>query len=297
MPPEKLFRNIELGFHDPYTIPPVPKAIFQAKKAMYAYPDIPIDPVIENETSGGRDWKRQTVSINAAYNKERLILKIDLPIAQKPPYETVIYFPGGNGFKIPKFALNPLWEPWDGIVKSGRAVITPVFSGMFERGGGSSDQWLYKGFATLFSEWVQDLQRTIDYLETRKDMDTQNIAYLGLSWGGVMGPALAAFVDRIRVVILVGGGILLPKTRPKPSGLNLYHCTVPILMLNGKQDMLLPLDTHQKPMFDLVGTPSAHKKHILFDAGHVPLPRGPMLKEIIAWLDKYQGPVGGKSRQ
>lgn len=284
--PKKLLREINLGFYDPYTIPPYPKEVFQARKAMYAYPKIPLDPVIENETPGGRDWKRETVSINAAYNKERLILHIDLPTTGKPPYKAVIYFPGGNAWYQPKFARNSLWEPWDAIPKSGRAFITPIYSGTFERGGGSPDK-IYK--TTWFSEWLQDLGRTIDYLETRKDIDTRDIAYLGLSFGGLYGPALSAYENRIKVIILVGGGLLFYASRPKPKGISTPYSTAPTLMLNGKHDFILPVKTHQKAMFDLIGTPPEHKRHVIYDAGHLPLPRAPMLKEIMAWLDKYQG--------
>ncbi len=52
--------------------------------------------------------------------------------------------------------------------------------------------------------------------------------------------------------------------------------------------------THQKPLFDLIGTPPEHKRHIIYEAGHVPLPRAQMLKDIMMWLDKYQGQVNTK---
>ena len=35
----------------------------------------------------------------------------------------------------------------------------------------------------------------------------------------------------------------------------------------------------------------AEKRHVVFDAGHDPLPRSQMIREILAWLDKYMGPV------
>ena len=251
---------------------------------------MPLDPVIESDKAGGRGWKRETVSINAAYNNERLNLKIDLPTAGKPPYKIVIYFPGISAWKQAEFGRNALWEPWDAIPKSGRAFITPIYSGAFERGGGSPD-WIYKSFDTWVSEWIQDLGRTIDYLETRKDMDTKNIALLGLSFGGILGPALSAYEDRIKVIILVAGGINFSTARPRPMGFSTPHATAPTLMLNGKHDFILPVETHQKPMLNLIRTPPEHKRHVLYEAGHLPLPRVPMLKEIMAWLDKYQGPV------
>ena len=61
-------------------------------------------------------------------------------------------------------------------------------------------------------------------------------------------------------------------------------------MLNGKYDTLLPYETHQKPMFDLLGTPAEHKRLILYETDHLP-PRNELIKETLAWLDRYLGPV------
>jgi len=93
------------------------------------------------------------------------------------------------------------------------------------------------------------------------------------------------------VQILVSGGISIPTARPKPKGLVQPLVTTPVLMLNGKYDYAFPVKTHQKPLFDLISTPTEHKKHVIYDTGHLPLPRAPMMKEIFDWLEKYQGPV------
>ena len=44
-------------------------------------------------------------------------------------------------------------------------------------------------------------------------------------------------------------------------------------------------------MFDRLGTPAADKKQLTFDAGHGAFPRGDVIREVQAWLDKYLGPV------
>ena len=290
-PSKELLRDIEVGVHDPYSIPAYSKEVFQVMKAMYDYPTSPLNPVVESDKAAGRGWKREKVSINAAYNKERLILYIDLPTTGKPPFKAVIYFPGGNAWYEGKFHRMPLIEPWEAIPKNGRAFITPIYSGTFERGGADPDKLLRKSIATWYSEFIKDLERTIDYLETRKDIDTKDIAFLGMSWGAQRGPMFTPFVDRIKVQILVAGGIEFPSMFSKPMGLAHPHVTSPTLMLNGIHDSRYPVETHQKPLFDLIGTPDEHKRHVLYDAGHLPLPRAAMLKEIMAWLNKYQGPV------
>ena len=65
-------------------------------------------------------------------------------------------------------------------------------------------------------------------------------------------------------------------------------------MLNGRHDFVLPLETTQKPMFRFLGTPPEHKRHVLFDSGHVPSTEV-VIKEVLDWLDRYLGPVVTRS--
>ena len=61
-------------------------------------------------------------------------------------------------------------------------------------------------------------------------------------------------------------------------------------MLNGRYDMLFPLETTVKPMFDLLGTPPDQKKLNVYDCDHF-IPRNELIKETLAWLDRYLGPA------
>ncbi len=67
--------------------------------------------------------------------------------------------------------------------------------------------------------------------------------------------------------------------------------TVPVLMVNGREDFDLPYETAQIPMFRLLGTPAANKRHAVFPGGHIPTARQEPIKEMLDWLDKYLGPV------
>ncbi len=40
----------------------------------------------------------------------------------------------------------------------------------------------------------------------------------------------------------------------------------------------------------MLGSPPDQKRQVLFDAGHGALPRGQVIHEALAWLDKYLGP-------
>ena len=61
-------------------------------------------------------------------------------------------------------------------------------------------------------------------------------------------------------------------------------------MLNGRYDFLWPPRISQEPMFRLLGTPTEHKRRVVYDTGH-DVPRPEMIKESLNWLDKYLGSV------
>ena len=66
---------------------------------------------------------------------------------------------------------------------------------------------------------------------------------------------------------------------------------LPVLLIGTRNDFIFPLETSQKPFFRMLGTPEAHKRHALFEGGHI----GPIkdaIREILDWLDRYLGPVG-----
>jgi hypothetical protein len=60
-------------------------------------------------------------------------------------------------------------------------------------------------------------------------------------------------------------------------------------MLNGELDFFFPVETSQKPMFELLGTPPEHKQYRVYPGGHS-APRVEVIKEALAWFDRYLGP-------
>jgi hypothetical protein len=51
--------------------------------------------------------------------------------------------------------------------------------------------------------------------------------------------------------------------------------------------MFVPVETSQKPLFNLLGTPPEDKKMFIYKTGHQ-VPLLDMARETLAWLDKYQ---------
>ena len=54
--------------------------------------------------------------------------------------------------------------------------------------------------------WSKDLGRTLDYLETRTDIDSTKMAYHGFSFGGAVASVLLSVEKRFQAAILSSGG-------------------------------------------------------------------------------------------
>jgi dienelactone hydrolase len=140
--------------------------------------------------------------------------------------------------------------------------------------------------------WTQELSRTIDYLETRPDFDARKIAFYGFSLGGADGPLFTGVEPRFAASILLAGGLIPARFRPEVDPARFApRVRTPTLMINGRDDFILPYELSQQPMFDLLGVPAAHKRHARLDGGHIPSDRREIMREVLDWLDRYLGPV------
>jgi len=61
-------------------------------------------------------------------------------------------------------------------------------------------------------------------------------------------------------------------------------------ILNGRRDPIYPVETSQNILFQMLGTPAEHKRHVVYEAEHF-LPANPVMRETHDWLDRYLGPV------
>jgi cephalosporin-C deacetylase-like acetyl esterase len=273
---------------------PVSDEVFNAFKSLYSYDKTPLYAVIES-TEQTEDWTQKKITFDAAYGKERMIAYLFLPKTGKPPFQTVLYFPGGDAIETRSSSSADALQSgeYDFIIKSGRAVMVPLYKGSYERGDGykmgqpHTTNW----YRDHVIDWSKDLGRSIDYLETRPDIDRSKLAFEGASWGAAMGAVLPAVEDRIKVCVLLNPGFYPDKPLPEVDQLNFApRVKVPVLMLDGRFDYLFPTTTSQEPMFRLLGTPNEQKLRVLFDSGH-DLPRTGVIKETLNWLDRYLGPV------
>ena len=282
-PVERAYRNYALE-------KPVPDAVFASFLRMYDYDRTPLDSKVE-ATDTGELAIRQKISFAAAYGNERVVAYLFLPKGGRPPYQTVVYFPGSDAI-VTQSSNNLIGANLDFVLKSGRAVMFPIYKGTYERGDSLNtdapgESIFYRDHVLM---WAKDLRRSVDYLETRPDIDAEKVAYYGLSWGGRMGSIMAAVEPRFKAVVLYVAGLRMERQRPEVDAINfLPRIKAPVIMLNGRYDHFFPLETSQKPFFRLLGSSPNQKRHVVSEGGHF-VPRAQLITESLGWLDKHQGP-------
>ena len=286
-----LLEPVDVSASDYRTAKPVSNEVFDVFARQLAYvPSNVTAPVEVRETTSTGSIREQT-TIDVGYGGERMRVYVFLPPDSAPPYQAVVYFPALNAFQLKVSSTTFL--PADYVVKSGRALVLPVFKGSFERWDpalGLSGQDYLRALRQRIVEWRQDLGRTLDYLQARGDIDMTRVGYYGRSFGASMPLPLLALESRLKLAILHSGGFTYRGLPAEADAVNYAsRIRIPVLMLNGRHDYVHPSETSQKPLFQMLGTPAADKRHILYEAGHDPLPRSQFVREILAWLDRYLG--------
>jgi dienelactone hydrolase len=274
---------------------PVSDEVYNIYLNMYSYDKKDLRSRTESVDESEKDWIKEKVSFDAAYGGERVPAYLFLPRSGKPPYQTVVYFPGSSAINRPSSDKNEFlgMGNFDFIMKSGRALLFPIYKSTYERadGLGSSVPDETNSYKDHVIQWAKDLRRSIDYLESRNDIDSDKLAYYGFSWGARLGGIMIVVGGRFKTVILYVAGFRFQKQKPEVDPFHFVsRVRIPVLMLNGRYDSFFPYQTAQLPMFKLLGTPEEHKRHIIYDTGHN-IPRNQLIKESLEWLDKYLGPV------
>ena len=167
-----------------------------------------------------------------------------------------------------------------------------MYKSTYQRGDGLESD--VPGTTTLWRDhvimWSKDLGRSIDYLETRPDIDRSKLAYYGLSWGGQMGGILPALEPRLKASVIYSGGFDLRNSLPEVDPINFApHIVIPTLMLNGRSDLLPGGVLSGGDVPPARYSAGAQTPGRLRDGYNVPRPE--LIKETLNWLDRYLGPA------
>jgi dienelactone hydrolase len=151
-------------------------------------------------------------------------------------------------------------------------------------------------FAEMVRTTVVDYRQALDYLKTRKDVDSKSIGLLGYSMGAMMGSILSGVDERVKASVLCVGGdpvkamvAGLPENLRKeadfvsPSNYASHISPRPVMFINGKQDTVVN-EQASKVLHEAAKDP---KEIIWVEAGHI-LPAEATGKGI-AWLVEKLG--------
>jgi len=280
---------------------PVGDAAYAVLAQQLEYRPVPFAPRVEAAVSTNPAWTTERVELPTGYDTGTFAVQLFLPADREPPYQVVFYMPHGGDFD--SAVTTNSFDPSSGairldfLLKSGRGLAVIAFDGAFER------QWSAESkrattsddrFRTHLRRWRQELGRTIDYLETRPDIDAPKLGYFGISLGADTMVPLLAVERRVGAAVLYSGGGAAARPFSLPMSerpFNYYpRVTQPVLMLNGRWDIDSP-PTAQQRMFELLGTTVDQKQQLLFEAGHGNLPRFQVERATLDWFDLYLGPT------
>ncbi|HQQ78778.1 MAG TPA: protein kinase [Thermoanaerobaculia bacterium] len=287
--PEEQLREVPVLARDFSMEKPVPDDVFRVFQGFYAYDKGPLDVKSEGVDDASPYWRTEKVSYLAA-SGERIPAFLFLPRNARPPYQTVVYFPSSQARVTPSSADLDI-RFLDFVIRSGRALLHPIYNDTYERrlavrpAGPAS-------FRDLRIQWSKELGRSIDFIETRPDLDKGALAFYGLSLGAIDGVTFVALEPRIRTAVLAAGGLRFMRVPPEVEPYNFApRIRIPVLLIAGRYDFGHPYETMQVPLFRALGTPEKDKKHVTFEGGHIPPKIQSLIKEILDWLDRTLGPV------
>ena len=131
---------------------PVSDEVFEVYRRRFSYDPSPLDAKVEALPTPPPNTRAEKITIRAAYGQRGMPVYLYLPESGTPPYQPVIYFPGSNAIASPVF--NPPAST-NFVVKSGRALVVPVYRGTFERQDGLASTW--PDSSRRYSEYLREL--------------------------------------------------------------------------------------------------------------------------------------------
>jgi dienelactone hydrolase len=276
---------------------PASDEVFRAYRSLYVYEKMPLRERVESAEETP-DWRKEKVSFDSAYGPERVPAYVFLPKHVRPPYAAVVFYPSARVENLTSSTELGDMRFVDYVIQSGRAVIYPVYQATYERLSPVDRQ---RGVGRpaasqgrdIVIQRTKDVGRAIDYLESRPDIDAGKIGYLGVSMGSAQGVIVAGIESRLKALVWLDGGLFLDDPLPGMDQVDFApRVKTPVLMINGRYDYVFPLEASQQPLFRLLGTPEADKRHVVLDTPHdVTTARPQLIREVLAWLDRYLGRV------
>ncbi len=270
---------------------PVDEETFRTLLTHYRYDRIAPNPrLVDYEEAAG--WVRERYWIDG-FQGDSILAYLWRPTASSPPFQPILYIGSAaffNGVSVGEeveWVLGP-------VIRGGRAVFAPALHGAVERPfppGEGFPPPPSVAFRDLMVRHATEVRMTIDWAETRAELDLSSLAYAAFSLGAGSRLAFSVVDDRYRALVYIGGGIdeRVKPTLPEADNVNFApYVGAPVLLLNGLNDEEHPWLSRALPLWELLPEP---KDSVLVEgAGHLPPPEV-RIPAINGFLDRILGPV------
>jgi eukaryotic-like serine/threonine-protein kinase len=292
----ELTARIDLPSRDLRKARPVGQATVETwRRLLYTFDHGDLHAKIDAVDDSSREWRIEKVSYAAAYGGERIPAYLFLPKNAKPPYQVMVSWGSAGLYERSSTTTND-FDRYTFIVRSGRALLYPIYKSMFERADDMKSD--FPDTTTVWRDhvimWSKDVARSVDYLQSRSDIAKGKIGHIALSADRT--PLILAVEPRFSLGVIYCGGFARQESLPEVDPVNFAPLVkVPVLMLNGRYDYFYPTATSQEPHFNLLGTPAAHKRRVVYETSHM-IPRNATIKEVVNWMEKYWGEPSRSAR-
>jgi dienelactone hydrolase len=195
-----------------------------------------------------------------------------------------------------------------GVMLARHGAVVVAIDAPFARRGGSPVRFVEADSAEQV-QLMTDLQRAVDLLVARPDVDASRLGYLGISYGGAMGALFVGIEQRLKTGILVvpDGGLVTHFTGPEDAGAFAgvtcaerrrwlesmipiepikyvgFASPTPLLLQSGRQDALVPPADAER-LHAAVGEPRTIR---WYEAGHGLTPDA--VRDRLLWLQQHLG--------
>ena len=279
---------------------PVADEVFEAYRRMYGYDPTDLGSTVDATDESSPHWRKETVSFQAAYGGERVIAHLFLPRNAEPPYQPVVWFPGNDAFFLP--AGEALASPYlfDFIPRSGRALVYPVYKGMYER-----HVPVLRSSRTSGGTWWLCGRRTSAGRSTTwrsgRTWTPAEARLLRLQRGGFQyGPIFDRRRSSASGPACFWPGAWSGRSRPRWTAVSFApRSRVPTLMINGQGRLHLPATSRQQePLYRSPRRPrGAEAARPARGRAHPPRPHGDHPRRSWAGSTSTSGRSGRRTRR
>jgi dienelactone hydrolase len=251
---------------------------------------LPLSPRVA-DSSKTASYRREKIVFTGADGR-RVPALLAVPTRATGPVPVVLALHAGAGSKEDWWQADSFEHGslvTERLVASGIAVVSLDAELHGERAAASDfDSFRAMWFDKQWFSWirngliltVRDYRRVLDYLQSRKDIDTSRVAVIGYSLGGIAALQLAAVEPRIRAVVSCVGGLDAPWLFPvAPINLAPALGRLPLLLIGGRTDPLVS----EAMMVALNNAIEGGKHRMLFFASGHQLPSA-YADSATAWL-------------